>query len=193
MELRSAHVKKYFELRLGAPDETMEKILATDLEIIRRRAVTLGVLEGDLADKPLQIMIPDHFLDEDLLYRLDTRKKVSTLRYSQAALTTLFYDESRLYYHQCNLDVITGNISDDVFGEFAFVDVVTLETFLTDGPDEDPNSIRLDLEIQLTNGAELVLTLRRHPRTDDYAFDPLLSPSELEVLKTIKQLVRQTF
>jgi hypothetical protein len=171
----------------------MEKILATDLEIVRRRAVTLGVLEGELADKPLQIMVPDHFLDDDLLYRLDTRKKVSTLRYSQAALTTLFYDETRFYYHQCNLDVVTGNISDDVFGEFAFVDVVTLETFLTDGPDEDPNYVRLDLEIQLTNGAELVLTLRRHPRSDDYVFDPLLTPSEVEVLKTIKNLVRQTF
>ncbi len=193
MELRSAHVKKYFELRVGAPDEMMEKILATDLEIVRRRAVTLGVLEGELADKPLQIMVPDHFLDDDLLYRLDTRKKVSTLRYSQAALTTLFYDETRFYYHQCNLDVVTGNISDDVFGEFAFVDVVTLETFLTDGPDEDPNYVRLDLEIQLTNGAELVLTLRRHPRSDDYVFDPLLTPSEVEVLKTIKNLVRQTF
>ena len=192
MELRAAHVKKYFELRVGAPDEMMEKILATDLEIIRRRAVNLGVLEGDLTLNPIQIMLPDHFLEEDLLYRLDTHKKVSTLRYTQAALTTLFYDETRLYYHQCNLDVVTGDISDDVFGEFAFVDVVTMETFLTDGPEEDPNFIRLDLEIQLTNGAEFILTLRRHPSTRDYVMDPLLTESEQAILRTLKTLVRNT-
>jgi hypothetical protein len=192
MELRAAHVKKYFELRVGAPDELMEKILATDLEIVRRRAVTLGVLEGHLTEKPIQIMLPDHFLEDDILYRLDTQKKVSTLRYSQAALTTLFYDETRLYYHQCNLDVITGEISDDVFGEFAFVDVVSMETFLTDGPEEDPNFVRLDLEIQLTNGAEFILTLRRHPSSRDYVMDPLLSESESTILKTLKTLVRET-
>jgi hypothetical protein len=193
MELRVAQVKKYFKSRVGSKDEAIENFFASDLDVIRNRAASLGILEGDITLKPLQIMIPDQFLDQDMLYRLDKTDTETTLRYSQASVTTLFYDEARLYYHQCNLDLLTGQISDDVFGEFAFIDVVTMETFLTDGPDEDEASIRLDLEIQLTNGSELIITLRRELKTKDTVFIAELSPIEREVLKTIKQLVRQTF
>jgi hypothetical protein len=193
MKNRVAKVKKYFKSRVGKKEEAMETLFASDLDVIRNRAASLGILEGDISLKPLQIMIPDQFLDQDMLYRLDKADDQTTLRYSQSSVTTLFYDEARLYYHQCNLDLLTGDISDDVFGEFAFIDVVTMETFLTDGPDEDQASIRLDLEIQLTNGSELIITLRRELKTKDTVFKAELSPIEREVLKTIKQLVRQTF
>jgi hypothetical protein len=193
MENRVAQVKKYFKSRVGTKDEAIETLFASDLDVIRNRAASLGILEGDITLKPLQIMIPDQFLDQEMLYRLDKKDDQTTLRYSQSSVTTLFYDEARLYYHQCNFDLLTGDLSDDVFGEFAFIDVVTMETFLTDGPDEDEASIRLDLEIQLTNGSELIITLRRELKTKDTVFKAELSPVEREVLKTIKQLVRQTF
>jgi hypothetical protein len=193
MENRVAQVKKYFKSRVGTKDEAIETLFASDLDVIRNRAASLGILEGEITLKPLQIMIPDQFLDQEMLYRLDKKDDQTTLRYSQSSVTTLFYDEARLYYHQCNFDLLTGDLSDDVFGEFAFIDVVTMETFLTDGPDEDEASIRLDLEIQLTNGSELIITLRRELKTKDTVFKAELSPIEREVLKTIKQLVRQTF
>jgi hypothetical protein len=193
MENRVAQVKKYFKSRVGTKDEAIETLFASDLDVIRNRAASLGILEGDITLKPLQIMIPDQFLDQEMLYRLDKKDDQTTLRYSQSSVTTLFYDEARLYYHQCNFDLLTGDLSDDVFGEFAFIDVVTMETFLTDGPDEDEASIRLDLEIQLTNGSELIITLRRELKTKDTVFKAELSTIEREVLKTIKQLVRQTF
>jgi len=193
MENRVAQVKKYFKSRVGTKDEAIETLFASDLDVIRNRAASLGILEGEITLKPLQIMIPDQFLDQEMLYRLDKKDDQTTLRYSQSSVTTLFYDEARLYYHQCNFDLLTGDLSDDVFGEFAFIDVVTMETFLTDGPDEDEASIRLDLEIQLTNGSELIITLRRELKTKDTVFKAELSPVEREVLKTIKQLVRQTF
>jgi hypothetical protein len=193
MENRVAQVKKYFKSRVGTKDEAIETLFASDLDVIRNRAASLGILEGEITLKPLQIMIPDQFLDQEMLYRLDKKDDQTTLRYSQSSVTTLFYDEARLYYHQCNFDLLTGDLSDDVFGEFAFIDVVTMETFLTDGPDEDEASIRLDLEIQLTNGSELIITLRRELKTKDTVFKAELSTIEREVLKTIKQLVRQTF
>jgi hypothetical protein len=193
MQNRVAQVKKYFKSRVGTKDETIETLFASDLDVIRNRAASLGILEGEITLKPLQIMIPDQFLDQEMLYRLDKKDDQTTLRYSQSSVTTLFYDEARLYYHQCNFDLLTGDLSDDVFGEFAFIDVVTMETFLTDGPDEDEASIRLDLEIQLTNGSELIITLRRELKTKDTVFKAELSTIEREVLKTIKQLVRQTF
>jgi hypothetical protein len=193
MQNRVAQVKKYFKSRVGTKDEAIETLFASDLDVIRNRAASLGILEGEITLKPLQIMIPDQFLDQEMLYRLDKKDDQTTLRYSQSSVTTLFYDEARLYYHQCNFDLLTGDLSDDVFGEFAFIDVVTMETFLTDGPDEDEASIRLDLEIQLTNGSELIITLRRELKTKDTVFKAELSPIEREVLKTIKQLVRQTF
>ena len=193
MQNRVAQVKKYFKSRVGTKDEAIETLFASDLDVIRNRAASLGILEGEITLKPLQIMIPDQFLDQEMLYRLDKKDDQTTLRYSQSSVTTLFYDEARLYYHQCNFDLLTGDLSDDVFGEFAFIDVVTMETFLTDGPDEDEASIRLDLEIQLTNGSELIITLRRELKTKDTVFKAELSTIEREVLKTIKQLVRQTF
>lgn len=193
MELRAKQVKKYFKKQVGSPNEAIENLLTSDLEIIRNRAVNFGLLEGELTNNPLQVMIPDRFLDAEQLYRLDTKDDVSSLRYSQAAITTLFYDDARIYYHQCNLDFINGLMTDDVFGEFAIVDVVTLETFFTEGPEEDPNFTRLDLEIQLSNGSELVLTLRRIPKMDHYQSDITLTELETKFLKTIKQLVRQTF
>ena len=193
MQNRVAQVKKYFKSRVGTKDEAIETLFASDLDVIRNRAASLGILEGEITLKPLQIMIPDQFLDQEMLYRLDKKDDQTTLRYSQSSVTTLFYDEARLYYHQCNFDLLTGDLSDDVFGEFAFIDVVTMETFLTDGPDEDEASIRLDLEIQLTNGSELIITLRRELKTKDTVFKAELSPIEREVLKSINQLVRQTF
>ena len=191
MDLRESRVRKYFELRLGKVDETFEKVLDTDLELLRRRARNLGLVPKDIAEKPVQLMIPDHFLDEDIKYRLDEFKGGSNLRYSQAAVTTLFYDDKRLYYHQCNLDVMSGVVYDDVAGEFKFEDVVTVETFLSYGAEDDPNHVRLDVELQLNNGSELLLTLRRHPLTEDYEREPLLTEEETMFLTLVKGFVRK--
>ena len=191
MDLRESKVRKYFELRLGKVDETFEKVLATDLELLRRRARDLGLVPKEVAAKPVQLMIPDHFLEEDIKYRLDEFKGGSNLRYSQAAITTLFYDQVRLYYHQCNLDIMSGVVYDDVAGEFTFEDVVTVETFLSYGAEDDPNHVRLDVELQLSNGSELLLTLRRHPLTEDYEREPLLTEEETQFLKLLKGFVRK--
>jgi len=191
MDLRESKVRKYFELRLGKVDEMFEKVLATDLELLRRRALELGLVPKEVAAKPVQLMIPDHFLEEDIKYRLDEFKGGSNLRYSQAAITTLFYDQARLYYHQCNLDIMSGVVYDDVAGEFTFKDVVTVETFLSYGAEDDPNHVRLDVELQLSNGSELLLTLRRHPLTEDYERVPLLTEEETQFLRLLKGFVRK--
>jgi hypothetical protein len=80
MELRVAQVKKYFKSRVGSKDEAIENVFASDLDVIRNRAASLGILEGDITLKPLQIMIPDQFLDQDMLYRLDKTDTETTLR-----------------------------------------------------------------------------------------------------------------
>lgn len=191
MDLRESKVRKYFELRLGKVDETLEKVLKTDLELLRRRARDLGLVPEDATKNPVQLMIPDHFLSEAIKYRLDEFKGGSNLRYSQAAVTTLFYDDARLYYHQCNVDIMTGDFYEDVAGEFNFSDIVTVETFLSYGAEDDPNHVRLDVELQLTNGSELLLTLRRHPLTENYEKEPLLTEEETAFLKMLKAFVRK--
>lgn len=191
MDLRESRVRKYFEFRTGKVDELFEKVLETDLELLRQRARMLGLVPKEVTSSPVQLMIPDHFLNEDMLYRLDEFEGGSALHYSQAAVTTLYFDEKRLYYHQCNLDVASGHVYDDVAGEFKFEDVMTVETFLTVDGDDDPDHVRLDLELQLINGSELILTIRRHPLTKDYSFDPLLSEAELQFLQLMKDKVRK--
>jgi hypothetical protein len=86
---------------------------------------------------------------------------------------------------------MSGVVYDDVAGEFTFEDVVTVETFLSYGAEDDPNHVRLDVELQLSNGSELLLTLRRHPLTEDYEREPLLTEEETQFLKLLKGFVRK--
>lgn len=191
MERREPKVESYFKRRQGKMDEKFEEILEKDLEMLASRAKDLGILPDDVSSQPVQLMTPDQFLDDNISYRLNKDEDDTVLRYSQAAVTTLFYDDTRLYYHQCNLDVVSGKVYEDVVGEFKLDDVVTVETFLTFDGEDDPGYARLDVEIQLSNGSELVFIVRRHPLTKNYSEENLLSTKEKTFLTLLKNLVRK--
>lgn len=191
MERREPKVESYFKRRQGNMDAKFEEILEKDLEMLASRAKDLGILPDDVSSQPVQLMTPDQFLDDNISYRLNKDEDDTVLRYSQAAVTTLFYDDARLYYHQCNLDVVSGKVYEDVVGEFKLDDVVTVETFLTFDGEDDPGYARLDLEIQLSNGSELVFIVRRHPLTKNYSEENLLSTKEKTFLTLLKNLVRK--
>lgn len=191
MNPRESKVENYFKRRQGNMDAKFEEILKEDLEMLSDRAKKLGILPDDVNSQPVQLMTPDHFLEETVSYRLNKDEDKTVLRYSQAAVTTLFYDDERLYYHQCNLDVKTGKVYEDVAGELKFDDIVTVETFLSYDGEDDPGYARLDVEIQLSNGSELVLVVRRHPITKNYSDEYILSVKEETFLTLLKSLIRR--
>jgi hypothetical protein len=191
---RERWMKKYFNRFQGRETSNYDEMIQGDYNRAIERAHALSSItkEDYASTQPVLITVPDSYTDNDrVAYRLDKLQDgTMTLRYDQSLVTTLFFGEDTLYYHQCNIDHRDGRIGFDVAGEFNYFDVVHMETAIKHDKPEHPKYIILDLELTLTDGTIVPIHLRNHRLHEGYELPGLLTDKEQHILDTIKAKVR---
>ncbi len=187
-------MKKYFKRFQGREKTSYDEMIQGDYNRAIERAHDLSsISKADYQNaQPILITVPDSYTDADrVAYRLDKLQDgTMTLRYDQSLVTSLFFGEDSLYYHQCNIDHRDGKIGFDVAGEFNYFDVVHMETAIKYDKPEHPKYIILDLELTLIDGTIVPLHLRNHRLHEGYELPGLLTEKEKLVLDQIKSRVR---
>ncbi len=187
-------MKKYFKRFQGREKTNYDEMIQGDYNRAIERAHDLSsISKADYQNaQPILITVPDSYTDADrVAYRLDKLQDgTMTLRYDQSLVTSLFFGEDSLYYHQCNIDHRDGKIGFDVAGEFNYFDVVHMETAIKYDKPEHPKYIILDLELTLIDGTIVPLHLRNHRLHEGYELPGLLTEKEKLVLDQIKSRVR---
>lgn len=187
-------MKKYFKRFQGREKTNYDEMIQGDYNRAIERAHDLSSMsKADYQNaQPILITVPDSYTDADrVAYRLDKLQDgTMTLRYDQSLVTSLFFGEDSLYYHQCNIDHRDGKIGFDVAGEFNYFDVVHMETAIKYDKPEHPKYIILDLELTLIDGTIVPLHLRNHRLHEGYELPGLLTEKEKLVLDQIKSRVR---
>jgi hypothetical protein len=191
---RARWMRKYFKRFLGREKGDLEEILQKDFQIaIERAHQLLSIKPEDYQnEQPVLITVPDSFTKYDkVTYRLDTKSNGNaTLHYDQSLVTTLFFGQESLFYHQCNIDHRDGRFAMDIAGEFRYFDVVHVETAIKYDDEDKPKYLILDLEVSLTDGTIIPIHLRNHRLHDTYELPGLLTDQEKLVLETLKKHIR---
>lgn len=191
---RAHLMKKFFNKYTGKEKDSIEHLIQADYDQIIERAEQLSSIDKNdyPSNAPIMIKVPDSFTKKDRVsYRLVQKEDKSTvLLYDQALVTTLFFGETSLFYHQCNVDHRTGNIAFDIAGEFNYFDVVHMETALKFDHSENPKYLMLDLELTLIDGTLIPFHLRNHRLYDSYRLPSLLTDQEKMILEQFKHHIR---
>ncbi|MFP4177504.1 MAG: hypothetical protein ACLFTZ_01940 [Acholeplasmataceae bacterium] len=194
MKNRAHAMKKFFKSYTGKEKSSIEHLIQADYDQIIERAEQLSSIDKSdyPSNAPIMIKVPDAFTKKDRVsYRLVHKEDKSTvLLYDQALVTTLFFGETSLFYHQCNVDHRSGSIAFDIAGEFNYNDVVHMETTLSLDQPENPKYLMLDLELSLIDGSVIPFHLRNHRLHESYELPSLLTDQEQMILDQFKHYIR---
>ncbi len=189
---RDRWVTKYFKKSLGQSDEKYEGFVDGDYEKAISRSLQLSSLEKKDYRSSVLIAIPAPFKENgDVKFRFDHKYDGTfTLNYNQALITILFFGAKSLFYYKVKMDHHTGNVKDDLTGEFNFADVVHLKTELRHENINRHQHLVLDIIISLSNGENISVNLRNHRIHANYNLTTLLTETETKTLDLIKKKVR---
>ncbi|PKK93125.1 MAG: hypothetical protein CVV61_06255 [Tenericutes bacterium HGW-Tenericutes-6] len=189
---RAKWTQKYFKKFSGRHQDNYDDMLDEDYQNVIKRAKELSSIGQKDYTELVLITVPDAFEKHGKVnYRMDKKEDGTfSLLYDQALVTSLFFGEEQLFYHQANVDHRNGHIGFDVAGEFNYFDVVHMETAIKYDNNDHPKYITLDLEVGLSDGTIVPFHLRNHRIHSDYDLEALLTPTEAKILNTLKQKVR---
>ncbi len=191
---RFKRFQKYFNKVSGSSVEDIHQAMNEDYKIAIQRAEQLSSIERSSYDQPYVVLVP-HQLDKGrkVSYRLDLLPNgAQTLVYDQVLISVIIFGQDTFHYYQAHIDHITGEISEDLSGEFNYFDVVHLVTKKGLDQPEKPKYETLDLEIGLADGSVIPIHLRKFRLQSDYNPNVFISENELKIINLLKKKVRES-
>lgn len=161
-EKRRAWVDKYFKKQFGKVNPIFMNLMQLDYAKVIEHAKILVGITDESYEEYHHVIAPDS-LDNStkVRYRFDkTISKDYTLYFDQVFMTVLFFGTDTLYIYRANVNHITGEIVMETANEFSYFDIVSVETRRRTDRVIEPKYMRLDLNLNLSDGEEFNLNLR---------------------------------
>lgn len=190
MKKRNKLMKKHFKKTDGRENKKIEQVIASDTEEALKRAQIISGLEDVEFSNPIVIVTPNTNTDRKVRFRTTKVSGEVRVDYDYALLTTLYFGDKTLFYHQSSIDYLSGVVDEDNAIEVGYKNIVKVKTFVGYDDPKKPLLKMVNLTLSLDNGETIEIPLRNQYLFSDGSSAELLTEKEAYIIRAIKNAIR---